>query len=394
MKEKNGITLIALIITIIVMLILVAVTISMAINGGLFGYAGNAAKDTEKAKQDEQKLDEGKIEVGGQYYGSLDDYLQGTPTETFSSIYTARTEYKENGVTTAYIPKGFAVGTSPGINRVADGLVIQDDEGNQFVWIPVSVSGSTTSEKEAAFDAKRTTKSNSNFSEVVSGNTSEYSDMRTSVINNGGFYIARYEAGYPTGRTTSVTSVAAKPLSKKGVYPYNNLDVYNAMSRCRNMYTDTTKYGVKGNLCYGVQWDLMLEFLDKQNETDSRYWGNFKTSESFDFEGEYYTLSGNQWMNDSTTKSYNSAMLLQTGATTRNKLKNLYDIAGNVSEWTMEKEVNYSSTYQVVRGGSYILTGSGDDDYKYYNPMYRGSSYHTSYSCNVGFRPALYILSE
>ena len=56
MKEKNGITLIALIITIIVMLILVAVTITMAVNGGLFGYAGNAARDTELAKNKELKL--------------------------------------------------------------------------------------------------------------------------------------------------------------------------------------------------------------------------------------------------------------------------------------------------------------------------------------------------
>ena len=54
MNNKNGITLIALIITIIVMLILVAVTISIAVNGGLFGYAGNAAKETEVAKRTEE----------------------------------------------------------------------------------------------------------------------------------------------------------------------------------------------------------------------------------------------------------------------------------------------------------------------------------------------------
>ena len=53
LHNHNGITLIALIITIIVMLILVAVTITMAVNGGLFGYAGNAAKETEEAKQKE-----------------------------------------------------------------------------------------------------------------------------------------------------------------------------------------------------------------------------------------------------------------------------------------------------------------------------------------------------
>ena len=52
-KNHNGITLIALVITIIVMLILVSVTISMAVNGGLFGYAGRAARETEEAKQKE-----------------------------------------------------------------------------------------------------------------------------------------------------------------------------------------------------------------------------------------------------------------------------------------------------------------------------------------------------
>lgn len=54
LKKEKGITLIALVITIIVMLILVAVTISLAVNGGLFGYAGKATRETEKAKKDEQ----------------------------------------------------------------------------------------------------------------------------------------------------------------------------------------------------------------------------------------------------------------------------------------------------------------------------------------------------
>ena len=54
MRKNEGITLIALIITIIVMLILVAVTINMAVNEGLFGYAGNAARETKVEKQKEE----------------------------------------------------------------------------------------------------------------------------------------------------------------------------------------------------------------------------------------------------------------------------------------------------------------------------------------------------
>ena len=47
MKTKNGITLIALVITIIVMLILVGVTVTVAINGGLFEKAKESAYKTE-----------------------------------------------------------------------------------------------------------------------------------------------------------------------------------------------------------------------------------------------------------------------------------------------------------------------------------------------------------
>lgn len=55
MKKQKGITLIALIITIIVMLILVGVTVTTAINGGLFEKARIAAKGTQK-EVDREKL--------------------------------------------------------------------------------------------------------------------------------------------------------------------------------------------------------------------------------------------------------------------------------------------------------------------------------------------------
>ena len=54
LKNKNGITLIALIITIIVMLILVGVTITVALNGGLFESATKAATETQKETERER----------------------------------------------------------------------------------------------------------------------------------------------------------------------------------------------------------------------------------------------------------------------------------------------------------------------------------------------------
>ena len=80
--NNRGITLIALVITIIVMLILVGVTISMAVNGGLFDYAGKAAGDTNNAIKAEQQLANGGIEVDGIWYDSIDDYLKGKPATT------------------------------------------------------------------------------------------------------------------------------------------------------------------------------------------------------------------------------------------------------------------------------------------------------------------------
>lgn len=74
-KEK-GITLIALVITIIVMLTLVAVTISMAINGGLFEQAGKATGKTKNELNAEQNLANGGVEVNGEWYNSIDEYLE------------------------------------------------------------------------------------------------------------------------------------------------------------------------------------------------------------------------------------------------------------------------------------------------------------------------------
>ena len=63
MKKQKGITLIALIITIIVMLILVGVSVTVAINGGLFDKAKDGAKNTQEAANAERNLSSGKVMV-------------------------------------------------------------------------------------------------------------------------------------------------------------------------------------------------------------------------------------------------------------------------------------------------------------------------------------------
>ena len=95
MKTRNqkGITLIALIITIIVMLILVGVSVSVALNTGLFKTAQGAAKNTELARQEETALSNGAVtvEVDGEKvtYDSMDAYLASLKGESDSSIVVA-----------------------------------------------------------------------------------------------------------------------------------------------------------------------------------------------------------------------------------------------------------------------------------------------------------------
>ena len=375
-NNYKGITLIALIITIIVMLLLVTVTITMTINGGLFGYAGNATKDTEIAKQEEQNL--ANVERGlstdaliAKFAGDggeteTPEYSQNLLDNNKVLIQNAKVTQENQGTheeQTAIIPKGF--GIVVGCETIKDGLVISDkfdnngnSIGNEFVWIPVTLSGTTTEEKEDSFDSIRTTKNNSNFSEPASGEEKEYNDMRTSVINNNGFYIARYEAGYATGRVNGSTSVSTIPLSKKGVYPYTFVNWTDAKSASKSMYNDSTKYGVTSTLCYGVQWDAMLSFLGKTSETDCTSWGNYCNAGPFNFTGEYYIFNNNVWKNDLTSKTEDTSMLLQTGATNRNRLKNIYDVAGNVYEWTMEKVISTSA--RLRRGGN--CGDDGDED--------------------------------
>ena len=76
MKNQKGITLIALVITIIVMLILVGVSVTVALNGGLFSSAQQAATETANKRNEELNLSDGKVEINGEWYNSIEEYVE------------------------------------------------------------------------------------------------------------------------------------------------------------------------------------------------------------------------------------------------------------------------------------------------------------------------------
>ena len=360
-KNENGITLIALVITIIVMLILVAVTITIAVNGGLFGYAGNAVKDTELAKQKE--LDWSNIEGGKDYDYLIDKYTKVQLPAYSTSLLNAKgvldndaayKDPKDPNEVTVTIPRGFKLLLDVE-DEVSKGIVIQDENGNEFVWVPV-VEGTFT---------RTMWKDNQPDSSISLGDytedttTAEYQAMAASVATNGGFYIGRYEAGSTTDRTSE--SVNTEMVVKAGVKPYNfvpwqddnEAEKKGAVTLSSQMYTGKTGYNVKSTLCYGVQWDAVMRFVSgEKSVTDSSTWGNYG--------GE----------------------LKNTGSVSTYQARNIYDLAGNVWEWTMEAN---STSNRVDRGGDCSFSGD------YIPASSRGYCNPKSNSEYIGFRVTLYL---
>ena len=416
MKSNKGITLIALVITIIVMLILVVVTIRISTNGGLFKKAGKAAGDTKNAINEEQELAEGRIKIGDKWYASIDDYLAGREAvfryeeiaKDENGLLKANATYT-SGEYTAVIPKGFKI--IEGINgstTIEDGLVIQDRSGNEYVWIPVTFTVAEGSEKDAnglypeflevfyrsnwTNNARGTTKytdtTGSSLSEPYAsgytGEDTEYYEMMLSVQENKGFYIGRYEAGSqdeegnPVARGSSyLTDVGtSKVVVKRDQYPYvvvawgrtvsdYTSDFYTngvsegkgALYLSKHMYDDDD-IGATSTLCYGIQWDAMLDFIkdDTHNVTSGTSWGNYAnstwtitraTAKYSEDKGKTFEMV----LESGKSNTSSSGILLTTGADDSFAAKNIYDVAGNVKELTNELSTNLLRT---CRGGSFL----------------------------------------
>ena len=300
-----------------------------------------------------------------------------------------------NGAT---IPKGFTISKIPGETTVDEGLVIYDiPEGttpdwsnpdsvktkyNQFVWIPVEVKSTDTENSIASFyrsewtanastGGERTTGLSTDYTEPDSTNDTadktgiagQITELTKSIYKYGGFYIGRYEAGSTTERTDS-SSQTASFVVQQDKYPYNYVKWGKSMSDisegavylCNNLYTPkNTNYGATSMLCTGACWDSMLDFIKDRDHsvTDSTTWGNYKNSETFEITRgsyavfNYYTLESFNNVGSNYSKTKDTTILLTTGATERNCSKNIYDVAGNCSEWTTESS---SSSRRVIRG--------------------------------------------
>ena len=386
-KEKEkGITLVALVITVVVMLILAGVAIAAVVDGdGLFSKTRQAAETYENAARNEGDTIQSMINQIDEYLGNKntgtgdgDDDNPPAGGATIGEIVDANKTFS-GGTTGSYsdpiIPKGFAPvnegnatwGSADGYQK---GLVIQDASGNQFVWVPVD--GTTVKFERVEWGT--------GYLEKDECEETVLPAIETSVTTNGGFYIARFEAGLPEGTSSAsaATDGSVRPVSKQGATVWNSIawsdngtnDDENpgdgAVTVARNMYPDTpdSEYGAVSTLIYGTQWDTALKFIgayggDTTYATDSTGKGNYSGTTNDPISG-----------------------LGTCGADPTFSQKNIYDMAGNVYEWTMEKY----SPYRVYRGGGYNYYSGSD-----YPASNRGGDYVTYGVSSLGFRVALYI---
>ena len=417
LKNKKGITLVALVVTIVVLLILAGVSINLVLgDNGIIAKAKEAQRKSAEASQNDLI---GMNELAQQ----LGEKINGS---TGSGSGNGGTGGKTEPETVPYLPSDdFHYDTSTSVDT---GLVIKDGSGNEYVWVVVprttAVYATTGLGKTTFTDADYTSIENDlkEYTKTYRGSTSFITDtwyaddknegwlseteyktlknsMLKSVYENGGFYVGRYEAGIIENRTSeSATNSDGKytiegmpvPVTKADAYPYT----YVTRTQAQNLASNVNSGTKTSSLMFGVQWDLVLAFMhNKGNIADSTLTsnsttiGNYKNNlwtiknanakYSTDY-GRTFTACPNPFKKDADSK-----ILLTTGADSSFSVQNIYDIAGNVYEWTLEK-TDRGSLPCAQRGGDFYDTGSGSPAAK------RNNFYTFSTDYSIGFRVTLW----
>ena len=143
---------------------------------------------------------------------------------------------------------------------------------------------------------------------------------------------------------------------------------------------------------FGVQWDLILKYIETKNattqynlKTESKTIGNYNNNlwNITNANAKYSANYGSSFTACPKQKLENASILLTTGANKSFSLMNIYDLAGNVWEWTLEK-TSHGYSPCAGRGGSCYDNGS-------YTPASnRGGSTTSDSFDNLGFRVSLY----
>lgn len=336
------------------------------------------------------------------------------------------------------IPKGFKISNKGAswkyvedkIEGWNNGLIIEDGDGNQFVWVPVKdgigndgqyddnnevkykkwyinegkdiVDEQTKMELEnllkKSFEGGIITEEQILEDKLPQGVTSE----QEQIIKYGGFYIARYESGIEKNILQQMYSldenyeeitvdernntIAYKPVSKENMQIWNFIEYSNAKKVAENMYHNED---VRSGLMTGRQFDTIMRWAisNGYNLENATTWGNFLDTHSENYRysyASYLRKHSQDWkLKGYGNKDKNNIIFTSSGGLEIAKMNEIYDIAGNVFEFTTDL---YEGEISLVRGGCAAYSGKKDSTHPVIATS-MGDSLHYV----IGFRVVLYI---
>ena len=354
-KQIQGITLIALVVTIVILLILAGVALSLTVgDNGLFRRAQNAADTWQMAEQNEQQEMDKAADFLERYKNGNKPLNSVTGEETTNSIV-----YDKYG-NKVVVPAGFKI-INPD-DDVTKGIVIEDvsangateyTKGSQFVWIPVGNVKTDSNGTSIMIELGRYTfgssgteklvQSADNWSDTsdsagIDSNGAIYKELANSDWGNAtaknlqqfveqvqisrGYYIGRYEAGdaYAIENKRTGTNNISDPnnpvVCKKGVYPYTYVDQPDASLISKNMYK--SEY-FESDLINSYSWDTALIFIQI-----------FSGDSNYSLQKGENTENSLQKLGESILKN------VDNNDDSQDMRCNIYDMAGNAYEWTTE----------------------------------------------------------
>jgi len=264
-------------------------------------------------------------------------------------IATEKSIYKDIDNNIAIIPKGFMVSDVSGEGNINKGLVVKDSSGNEFVWVPVSNVYEIWNEENNTgklYEFLGNEKYNqiiysqnnkwfrepgilsdidynqsylnilglSSIVQLENNLKNEYKEIMTSIKEYEGFYIGRYETGNIT-QSQVVVQKNNSNISGRSWY-----ELYRKQKEFYNSNSD-----ISSSMITGSTWDMAIKWIDMNNDNKG------------------YIANSNSRGN------YSSMSIIATGSNENYKVNNIYDLAGNVAEWTLEADGNKKRT---LRGGS------------------------------------------
>lgn len=349
-KFNQGITLVALVVTIVVLLILSSVSLNLVLGDNGIIVKAKEAAETTAAAQEKEAMERNLLEK------ELENSL-ATPTpkpQPTDGVKIPAGFYYVGGTKTSGIVISDNVNDKDKYKNKA--VVGTDLLGNQYVWIPCTTDN-TSSELQytrtewgvevdgddnsrAIKDELTLTDASVTYSDADTANginadvskeiVAQIKAEKASVAQYGGYYIGRYEVG-----RNSDTAVV-----KYNQTPYASITWSTAYGLAKKIITNSE---VNSYLCSSYAWDTAVNFI--QNNSTAK---NYATSiEGFNGNWNPQAVkdpSGN------VIKPAGTSQQLNTGLTTQ--FCNIFDMGGNEAEFTTELNPGTSETV-VLRGGSY-----------------------------------------